>query len=62
MGGTCIIMRQTTSEYKMSVGTPEGNNSVSRSQDNIKVNLKKRVCDGLDWIHLASDWLLLCRW
>jgi hypothetical protein len=24
-------------------------------ENNIKVNLKKTVCDGVDWIHLAQD-------
>jgi hypothetical protein len=45
--------------YRVLVGKPEGNGPVGRSrrrwEDNIKVNLQKLECRGVDWIELAQD-------
>jgi hypothetical protein len=45
--------------YKMMVGKLEGKalhvRCRNRWEDNIKMNLKKIVFGGVDWIHLAED-------
>jgi hypothetical protein len=47
------------SAYKILVGKSEGNRSVERTgsgcENNIKMNLRETVCEGVDWIHLAQD-------
>jgi hypothetical protein len=44
---------------KISFRNPEGKRLLGthrpRQEDNIKVDQKETVCDGVDWIHLAQD-------
>jgi hypothetical protein len=46
--------------YKVLVGKPEEKRSLVRPRrrwkDNIKVDLQKVGCIGMDWIELAQDW------
>jgi hypothetical protein len=41
------------------MGKPEGKKPLGRPrcrwEDNIKMNLRETVSDGMDWIHLAQD-------
>jgi hypothetical protein len=37
-------------DWKLAFGRPR-----SRQEDNIKINLKRIGCKGVDWIHLAQD-------
>jgi len=45
--------------YRVSVGKPEGKRSLGkprrRWEDNIKMDLLKVGCGGMDWIELAQD-------
>jgi hypothetical protein len=45
--------------YKILVGKPERRKSVGRSrrrgEDNIKMDVREIVLEGVDWIHLAQD-------
>ena len=45
--------------YRVLVGKPEGKRPLgrprSRWEDNIKMDLKKFGCGGMDWIELAHD-------
>ena len=43
----------------MLVGKPEGKNPLGKTrrrwEDNIKMDLQKVGCEGMDWIYLAQD-------
>jgi hypothetical protein len=45
--------------YKTVVGKPEGKRALggarSRLEDNIKMDLKDKMWEGVNWIHLAQD-------
>ena len=45
--------------YRVLVGKPEGKRPLGRSrrrcEDNIKMDLQKVGCEGMDWIELAQD-------
>ena len=45
--------------YRVLVGKPEGKSPLrkprSRWEDNIKIDLQKVGCGGMDWIELAQD-------
>ena len=45
--------------YRVLVGRPEGKRLLGRPgrrwEDNIKMDLKKMGCGGMDWIDLAQD-------
>ena len=45
--------------YRVLVGKPEGKRPMERPkcrwEDNIKMDLKKVGCGGMDWIELAQD-------
>jgi hypothetical protein len=49
-------MRNT---YRILVGKPEGKRPLGRPRlrwvDNIKMDLREIVCDGMDWIDLSQD-------
>jgi hypothetical protein len=56
--GRVARMGEIRNVYKMSVGKPEGyrllERSRCRSEDNIKIELREIVCEGVEWIHLAQ--------
>jgi hypothetical protein len=45
--------------YRVSVGLPEGKRPLGRHknrwEDNIKMDIQKLGCGGMDWIELAQD-------
>jgi hypothetical protein len=45
--------------YKILVGKPEGKRPLGRTghrwEDNITMDLREKVLEDLDWIHLAQD-------
>jgi hypothetical protein len=45
--------------YRILVGKPEGKRPLERPGrrwvDNIKMDLRERECDGMNWIDLAQD-------
>jgi hypothetical protein len=45
--------------YRISVGKPEGKSPLGRTRrrrvDNIKMDLRAKEWDGMDWIDLAED-------
>jgi hypothetical protein len=54
MGRAC-----STNAYRILVGKPEGRRPLGRPRRkwaaNIKMDLKQRGCDGMDWIDVAQD-------
>jgi hypothetical protein len=60
-------MEERTGMYRVLVGKPKGIRALgrpkSRWDDNIKIDLKKVGCRGMDWIELAQGmdrrWALL---
>jgi hypothetical protein len=52
-------MGERNDVYRVLVGKPEGKRSLGRPrrrwEDNIKVDLQKVGCWGMDWIDLAQD-------
>jgi hypothetical protein len=52
-------MGEVRNTYKILVGKPEGKRKLGRSkhrwEDDIKMGLRERGLDGVDWIHLAQD-------
>jgi hypothetical protein len=52
-------MRAKRNAYRILVGTPEGKRPLGRPRrrwvNNIKMDLRKIVSDGMDWIDLAQD-------
>jgi hypothetical protein len=52
-------MGDGTGVYRVSVGNPEGKRPLGRPrhrwEDNIKADLQKVGCGGMDWIELAND-------
>jgi hypothetical protein len=57
--GHVSLMGMTRNEYKILVGKAEGKRPLTRPrcrwEDNIKMELRKIVWDGIDCIHLAQD-------
>jgi hypothetical protein len=59
-------MREKTNAYRILVGKPEGRRPLGRprprSVDNIKIDLREKGWDGVDWMDLAEDrdrWMAL---
>jgi hypothetical protein len=52
-------MGETRNAYRILVGKPEGKISLGRPRrrwvDNIKINVKEIIWDGMDWIDLVQD-------
>jgi hypothetical protein len=52
-------MREKRGVYRVLVGTPEGKRPLWRPrrrwEDNIRMDLQKVGCGGMDWIGLAQD-------
>jgi hypothetical protein len=52
-------MGEIRNMYTILVGKPEGTRPLGRPrrrwEDNIKMDLRKRGLEGVDWIHLAQD-------
>jgi hypothetical protein len=52
-------MGETRNAYRILVGKPEGKRPLGRLGrrwvDNIKMDLREIVWDGMDWIELAQD-------
>jgi hypothetical protein len=50
---------RTRNAYRILVGKPEGKRPLGRPRrtwvDNIKIDVSKIGCDGVDWIDLAQD-------
>jgi hypothetical protein len=59
MGGACSAYGEGRGVYKLSVEKPEGKRPLGRPrrkrEDNIKANILKVGCGGMDWIELAQD-------
>ena len=66
MGGAHSTYGGEEKAYRVLVGKPEGKRPLGRTgfrwEDNIKMDLQKVRCGGMDWIDLARDrvmwWLL----
>ena len=59
MGGACSTYGERRAVYRVSVGKPEGKRPLEkprrRWEDNIKMDLQKVVCWGMDWNELAQE-------
>jgi hypothetical protein len=52
MGGISIAwMREIRNAHQILVGKPEG----KRQEDSMKMNFERKVCEDVDWFHLAQD-------
>jgi hypothetical protein len=68
MGMACSRNKAKKTEYRNLVGKPEGKRPLRRlttkRKNNIKMDLRERECDGMDWIDLAQDrhqWRVLVK-
>jgi hypothetical protein len=53
-------MGERRNAYRILIGNPEGKRPLgrprrSRQEDNIRMYLREREWDSVDWIHLAQD-------
>jgi hypothetical protein len=59
MGGACSAYGREETHIRVLVGKPEGKRLLGRLmrswEDNIKMDLKRVGCGGVDWIELAQD-------
>jgi hypothetical protein len=57
MDNACMGGNRST--YRVLVGNPEGKRPLERPtyrrEDNVKMNLKGKGLEGVEWIHLAQD-------
>jgi hypothetical protein len=62
MGGACSAYGERRGVYRNLVGKPAVKRPPGRHrlrwEDNIKMDLQKVECGGMDWIDLAQDWLM----
>jgi hypothetical protein len=60
MGRACSTNGEKRNVCRILVGKPEGKRPLGRPRrrcvDNIKIDLRERGWDGVDWIDLAQDW------
>jgi hypothetical protein len=58
MGGACSVDGEGRGVYRVLVGKPEGKRTLGRPNrrwwDNIKIDLQKVRCGGMDWFELAQ--------
>jgi len=59
MDGTCSTYGERIGVYRVLVGKPEERRPLGRPrhkwEDNIKMDLQKAGCGGMDWMELAQD-------
>jgi hypothetical protein len=59
MGGVRSTHGELGNTYKILIGRPEEKRSLGRAkrrwEDHIKMDLKEKGLEGVDWIHLAKD-------
>jgi len=59
MGEACSTYGTRRGLYKVLVGKPEGKRPFGRPkrrwEDNIKIDIQKAGCGGMEWVHLAGD-------
>ena len=59
LAGHVARMGERRDIYRVLVGKPEGKRPLGRPrrrrEDNIKMDLQKVGCEGVDWIELAQD-------
>ena len=59
MGGACSAYGERRDVYKVLVGKPEGKRPLGRPrrrwEDNIKMDIQKVGCGGIEWIELVRD-------
>jgi hypothetical protein len=59
MGGACSTDGRDESAYRILVGKPHGSRLPRRTrcrwEDNIGMDLREMVWEGVNWIHLAQD-------
>jgi len=59
MGGACSTYGERRGIYRVLMGKPEGKRPLGRPrcrwEDNIKMDLQRVGCGGIDWIELVQD-------
>jgi hypothetical protein len=59
MAGHVALVRAKKNGYRIFVGKPEGKRQLGipspRSAENIKMDFREIVWDGMDWIYVAQD-------
>jgi hypothetical protein len=57
--GHVVCIGESTGVYRVLVGKPEGKRlhgrPISRWEDNIKMDIQKAGCGGMDWIDMFQD-------
>jgi hypothetical protein len=59
MGGACSTYEKRRGEYSVLLGKPKEKRPLGRPrrrwEDDIKIDLQKVGCEGMDWFELAQD-------